>query len=148
MQVLFLDIDGVLNTAASLAEGVHLLPEKCLLIRRVCEQVPDVQIVISSTWRGGIHIKSMKEMLWRCGIPRDRIIAYTPHTTSGFRGDEINEWILSHLKAQPACEYVKYVIIDDDSDFHEYQKPLQIKTTMSAGLLYRHIQQIIEILNA
>ena len=45
-KVLFLDIDGVLNTIASMAEGVELVPEKVIHIRDICEATQS-KIVIS-----------------------------------------------------------------------------------------------------
>jgi len=136
MKVIFLDIDGVLNNHASLCEGVHLLPEKCLLIEDLCEHT-GAQVVVSSTWRIGTDIKELKHILWRSGL--SNVLDKTP-TSNGIRGGEIESWLKEHPEVEA------YVIIDDDSDFLDYQKPYHIHTDMRTGLCRKHIKEAIKIL--
>lgn len=143
MKIIFLDIDGVLNHHASLAEGIHLVNSKCALLRHVCK-VTDAKIVVSSTWRlGMVDINAFNQMVWRCGGPYRAIIAYTPHiaTAGSMRGQEIEEWLLHNDNIH------NYVIVDDDSDMLDYQKRYFVQTDMRTGLTTAHANKMIQILN-
>jgi hypothetical protein len=139
IKVIFLDIDGVLNNQASLAEGIHLLPEKCLLVKRIVEET-DAKIVISSTWRIGEDIKHLRNILWRSGIPRSAIIDKTPIIDDGIRGSEIEEWLKNNNHV------IGYIIIDDDSDFFDYQKKFFINTHFTIGITNKDVRKSIELL--
>jgi len=136
MKIIFLDIDGVLNNHASLTDGVHLLWEKCLLIEDLCEHT-GAKVVVSSVWRLGTDIKELKHILWRSGL--SQVIDKTPNSKKGFRGDEVRMWMQDKVVE-------RYVIIDDDSDFHEDQKPFHIHTDMRTGVSRKHIKDAIKIL--
>ena len=67
MKVLFLDIDGVLNSVefsqkqvrrSLLADTSQIDPVACSKINNLVKTVPDLKIVISSTWR--LYPNSMK----------------------------------------------------------------------------------------
>ena len=144
-KIIFLDIDGVLNNHASIAEGIQILPEKCKLIRTVCEKT-EAKIVISSTWRRSCLVQQLDHLLWVCGGPYGAVIAATPCIDNVIRGREIQEWTKSARERTKQKVAEKYVIIDDDSDFLEYQLPFHIKTDMRTGLLSRDLDKIFEIL--
>lgn len=129
MKVVFLDIDGVLNTP-NYAVQAHGMWSKtngwfkskdefgaifdpisvdCLLY--LCETT-NAKVVISSTWRR-VGLLRMREMFKVRGIPID-IIDVTPILNLK-RGEEIEAWLSEN-------DYVtNYVIIDDDTDFTDYQ---------------------------
>lgn len=138
-KVLFLDVDGVLNNTASLAEGVDLLPEKVLLIRHICEQA-GASIVISSTWRILFDRQTLHEFLRRLGLRNINVIDYTPQLRSGIRGDEIKHWLDNHP------DVTNFVIIDDDSDMLDEQMPFFVKTHHSIGITTRDAKKAIKIL--
>jgi hypothetical protein len=148
MNLIFLDIDGVLNTSASLAEGIHICPDKVILIRNLCIEL-DCQIVISSSWRVIHPLAEIKELLYRTGFYcRTRIIDGTPiirrHDPDfiGFdRGYEVEKWLCSK-----GNEY-NYVIIDDIDEFLPYQKSRFVKTNEHTGITSDDIFKIKQILN-
>lgn len=139
MKIIFLDIDGVLNNWASIAENIHILNDKCLLIRRIIEET-GAKIVISSTWRLNSTVDELNKMLWSVGIPYNSVISKTPSMT-GIRGVEIETWLKDNDQVE------RYCIIDDDSDFLDYQKKYFVQTNMKSGLTTKLAKQAINILN-
>ena len=148
MNLIFLDIDGVLNTAASLAEGIHICPDKVILIRNLCIEL-DCQVVISSSWRVIHTLTEIKELMYRTGFSCiHRIIDGTPITRRhdldfiGFdRGYEVEKWLCSK------AEGYNYVIIDDIDEFLPYQKSRFVKTNEHTGITSDDIFKIKQILN-
>lgn len=138
MKILFLDIDGVLNNIASLAEGVHLIPEKCVMLRE-CLKDLDVKIVISSSWRILYDLKMLREILRRSGL---NICVYdvTPKL-NGCRGLEIYTWLNNNQNISQYC------IIDDDADMLDEQLDFFVKCDVKVGLTSREIRIIKDIFN-
>jgi hypothetical protein len=135
MKILFLDVDGVLNSERSfLAGGPRIRayeqqnpddpyyvkittctidPIAVDLVNRVCREL-DVQIVVSSTHRqhfpdGPAKLMQMKAYFEQLGIHGEFIIDWTPKLNT-IRGIEIQDWLNRHP------EVTHYVILDDSSD--------------------------------
>ena len=144
MSVLFLDIDGVLNsehwyrTRTSRGESLDELDPKAVALLVHILQQTGCCVVISSTWRRSHSLKAIMALLTVLGMPwklRARFIGMTPvmdgKTPSGLytavqRGHEIQAW----LDANPT---ETFAILDDDSDMaHLY--PHLIKTSRKEGL--------------
>lgn len=141
MKVIFLDIDGVLNSADTMAEGIHLDPAKVIILREIVDQT-NAMIVISSTWRFQYSIKEMGDLLYRTGFRgAHRVIDSTPKSKDGHRGSEIETWLNDRNDVE------KYVIIDDSSDFFDYQKKNFVQTKWETGLNWIFANKAIEILN-
>jgi hypothetical protein len=135
MKVVFLDVDGVLNTERWLVEQYNKTgkPHSChhsefdpLCMQNLKEFVEesDAYIVISSTWRLGNHEtdegwKALMDRLNDYGL-RERVVGSTPDLSRKYdsfccRGYEIQEW----LDRNEDKNIENFVIIDDDSDmFH------------------------------
>ncbi len=163
MKVIFLDIDGVLNTEVYLSavyRAIHLTNEEidiqtCNAFRdgygqrfdpmaeralRLIIDKTDAKIVISSTWRMS-GIEEMQSMWKDRNLPGE-VIDVTPcHLRTRFRGNEIKEW----LDNNPHVE--SYLIIDDDSDMLEEQKSNFIQTDFQYGLMIKDIDMAVKILN-
>jgi hypothetical protein len=156
VKVLFLDVDGVLNHAGCmpLCKARMFDPACCDLIRQVVAET-DCSIVVSSTWRLGETLESLKAKLFTCGLAvTDRIIGMTPDLVTPrikgpdgepliyerVRGHEIGAWLDDHP------EVTRYVIVDDDSDMAEHL-PRLVRTTWKAGLEKAHARRIIRMLN-
>lgn len=145
--VVFLDVDGVLNNHASLAQYCHLLPEKVLLLRILCD-LTDAKIVISSAWRTFMREEKderglcpFRFAMHKAGFPTGRILG---RTSDGWkaRGTEINDWIMEH-KPQ------RWVIIDDEAfNFMEDEVQAQrfVQTDGACGLTWRDCQSAMRIL--
>ena len=149
MKVIFLDIDGVLNTGRYLEElwsqdlGIrdsrgHLFDPKCVSRLRKFLDDTDIKIVISSTWRMD-GLSKMKELWHHRKLPGE-VIDVTPVHHHGPRGREIEAWLEKHPKVE------KYAIIDDDSDMLPEQLSFFVKTTWQNGIEDKHIKQLEKIL--
>lgn len=169
MKVIFLDIDGVLNSRAyyharqSMADRNYNLSDDRIerfaireldltplaLLRELVKKT-NAKIVISSTWRIG------RDPLWfrlwfsirGVDFPKDCIIDCTTELEAikdddgnyiG-RGMEINKWMKDNNFDG------KYVILDDDSDFLPDQKPNFVQTTHKDGFLWDHYDKALKIL--
>jgi hypothetical protein len=160
MKVIFLDIDGVLNSEKYATEywdrtgkpgyGGHFPKsvkptlENVLwdaeTVKRLREIVDATQskIVISSTWRKGFDVPNFKEMflLYDWDAP---VISITPSLASRNRGEEIKQWIESN-------DVENYLILDDDSDMLPEQLENFVNTSFWVGLTDDDKEQAITIL--
>jgi hypothetical protein len=135
MKIIFLDIDGVLNSKSTCQRhrGVTGIDPFTVAIFHRIISATDAQIVLSSSWRrfpdGRVEIE---KRVMKC-------LDITPSSKNGFRGDEIREWLANHPEVQ------RYAILDDGSDFHEDQP--HFKTTWDTGLTEETATKVIEYLN-
>lgn len=114
MKIIFLDIDGVLNTPATwgkrpLSQGDAIEAE---LVQRVSDlaEGTDALVVISSTWRMMLDLGTLKVLLNRKGFVETwRIIDITPHL--GHRAKDIAAWLSTHR------DVTAYVALDDDTAY-------------------------------
>lgn len=153
MKVIFLDIDGVLNSLRSCiglggysnpgcfsrGESPRFDPVAVGLLRRLVERT-GAQIVVSSTWRAScLENDNLKRALatWY-GWENAPIIGRTK-LGGGRRGPQIQEWLDAH-------QVENYVILDDDADMLEEQMPYLVQTHFNMGLSYEHIKQAATIL--
>ncbi len=150
MNLIFLDVDGVLNNWHSMANHVHIITEKCVMIHRLCKEC-DAKVVISSTWRIGRTLEEMQWFFDNVGLLGHNIIGLTPRLVNkdvfpeaiDIRGYEILQW----LHDNPEGVGARYVIIDDDSDMTEIQKAKYfVQTDMRTGFTWRHYDQCVKIL--
>lgn len=134
MKVLFLDIDGVCNSRATLERFDNMYgidPTMAARVQRIIAETGCV-VVLSSTWR--IWLKSrehVKKMV--CDF-----VDMTPVSKKGFRGEEINSWLAVHSDVE------HYAILDDDNDFYPGQ-PL-FPTSFEIGLTDDIADQVIKYL--
>ncbi len=153
MRILLLDFDGVLNSVSSFVYNnrLNLLglsntpthesfdPIACSNLQYILEELPDVQVVVSSTWRKFKTLSALQEIFKTNNILPERMIGTTPESENGYRGKEIE----TYLKEHP--EVTKFVIIDDDSDMEPYMDRL-VKTDSRNGLTWTDAEKVIEML--
>ena len=169
---LFLDIDGVLNTIRFSnylidhdedevdEDGALFDPEAVNNLACIIEKVPDLKIIISSTWR----LKGWEWMnrLWVKRQLPGAIYSFTPvlevvcfvdkinrkDTSSvypyGTRALEVNEWLRLYV-GQNSLSY-KYVILDDFNDFLIMQQEHVIITNPNLGITKEDVVKALEIL--
>ena len=109
---IFLDVDGVLNRQSDWKRPFSLNDECCDWFNTLIKDLPNVKIVLSSTWRNGIsrdgsraaHIDDLMDRLKAAGI---ETIDKTATSPDGFRNKEIDFYLRRH----PADSYV---ILDDE----------------------------------
>ncbi len=167
MKVIFLDFDGVLNSIQSsvfwhnkrdqgkwenemylqwpgtLKEYISMEFDPIALsnVEELVRQVPDIKIVVSSTWRHGETVESLKKILSPAKLVSDAIIDVTPSfRRPSVRGDEIQDWLNRHPEVD------NYVIIDDDSDMLETQKDHFVKTSPLHGFQWGDMQWALRVL--
>lgn len=144
MKVIFLDIDGVLNSSRTvaafgrfpydLAPGLPYFDLVALgMVRRLCDET-GARVVISSTWRIGRNVTDFVPLQ----LP---VVGLTPIKRAS-RGHEIAAW----LSDQCPGSVEAYVILDDDSDMLPGQVPYFVHTSIEDGLLYSHYEQALRIL--
>ena len=123
--IIFLDIDGVLNNMAYYETYGHDSPEieeRALKILAKIYKDSDCRIVLSSSWReldktDNKPAHSMYLYLLDCLKRYDmEIIDKTPYIHYD-RPKEIAEWLKSHKK-----EFKNFIILDDDFSPKEYEK--------------------------
>lgn len=146
MKILFLDIDGVLNSKFYYKyiykpdNGLSRFDPYCaVLIRRLVEEF-SLQIVITSTWRNGLVDRLMRE-LQDNGL--DNFLHsdwHTPILRFASRGKEIKSWLDKHP------EVTDYLIIDDNENLLEYQMERFVKTNNFLGMAQEHYNQARSIL--
>lgn len=142
MKVLFLDIDGVLNSVQWAQEGngfgrgsrtptresLRWDPAAVRNLRNLIEAT-GAKIVVSSSWRGyGDEASSVWQAMFGCyGWPEAPVIGETPDLNrmengiyvSRIRGDEVAAWLADHPEVE------RYVCVDDDADFQPGQPIVQ-----------------------
>ena len=156
MKLLFLDVDGVLNSKSFLQENTHshkmmgsmLNMKQVGMVVDILERT-EASLVLSSTWR--IIAEGRKAINDAFGSIKSHIRlpipctpTYDPDSDQSFkcRGEEIDSY-LRRLKTWPS----HYVILDDDHDFLPHQKTFLVNTSWETGLLAEHAEQAIAILN-
>jgi len=109
-RVIFLDIDGVLNTTQyrnAVSDFDVMDPANVVILQRVVETTQAV-IVISSSWRfGACWEERIRRVLSQSGWCNPPIIGRTLESPGG-RGQEITAWLDEHLAAD-------FVVVDDDA---------------------------------
>lgn len=158
MKVLFLDIDGVLNSVKfykqSGKKGGLLKDIDGAALGRLLRVVlsTDCKIVISSSWRIQHTHNDIREMLLNAGWPGTKgppIIGSTPvhnwgrtdaHPGPPLRGEEIKAWL------DVAKDVTHYAIVDDDSDMLPEQMDHFVQTSWEDGLLDEHVEKLKAIL--
>lgn len=150
MKVIFLDIDGVLNSEQFIRAlyrkfkkgGLHreFCPICASNLLTIMTDVPDAKIVVSSSWRIGNTLEELQTYLFEgADIPKDRVIDVTPSFGSGPRGLEIQAWLNLHP------EVMKFIILDDSSDM-EHLMPRLVHTSWRRGLMIEEAELAVKML--
>lgn len=162
--LLFLDIDGVLNSHQWIDRCLRLQvkmgnesrqqyeyhnqldEEACDVLAHIVKKF-DLHIIISSSWHitGFEAIKDI--LLYKYGI-FNRVIGVTPRDNQNHhRGTEIKSWFELTEKHQLRDWSVnKFVILDDDSDIEPFMDKF-VKIDRQNGLRYQNIPEIEAVLN-
>lgn len=150
MNVIFLDIDGVLNNHGCYRPGnidqFGRCPDpSCIAALNYVVSETGAVIVVSSTWRIS-GVQKMRETLQHWGVS-GFVFDVTPRletakgdiTLSVPRGREIQTW-LDRIK--DFTEVDRFVILDDDSDMEHHREHL-VQTDFEYGLTMAHARMAI-----
>ena len=151
MNVIFLDVDGVLNCVETTAICNGLIGIDNTKVKRLKEIVNKTKskIVLTSTWKMGwsnnydkcdYDAKYLNDKLQK----QDLIIYDKTIDKGSNRGEGIYDWIMSH-------EVENWIVLDDEifKDYDEVIKDHLIHTNFydrKGGLQNKHINQAIKIL--
>jgi len=108
MNILFLDIDGVLNIPIN-THSHNGLPLQEIFVERLNKIVEKVNpfLVVSSTWRKGKSVEKLRELFEERGfVHKKRIIGKTPVLNNKERSEEIKKWIKQN-------DVEKFAVLDD-----------------------------------
>ena len=163
-KVVFLDIDGVLNTKWWYTQmdrntpkdkyGYAFDPNAVDNLKKIIDET-GADIVISSSWKS-FGISELEDMWQDRGLP-GKLIGITPNTVSdemllnadldhmelfSIRGAEIKEWLARHGK-----HVSHYAIIDDMDNMLTEQRLHFVKTDPEIGITVEDAEKAIMILN-
>jgi len=166
MNIVFLDIDGVLNWGP-MTDNLRPWPDACspAAVARLYDLVTrgNARIVVSSTWRLYHSDEWLEGFLSAHGLDRiltashtePHIIGRTSRKLSSHRGQEISWWLQDYdervgsgsLNAEWG-PIEAYVVLDDDDDSISALHPERlILTDNKKGLTDDDVERAIEILN-
>lgn len=151
MNIIFLDIDGVLNNSKYRGDSIHDhkgWDQNCLnALEYIINNVEKLGFVLSSTWRMLYTLKEMEQMfIERIGYSPNFVgitpLNSKPDQSSGIyisvtRGQEIAEWLADN-------DIDDYIIIDDDRDMLPNQLCHFVKTSFHSGLTMEHARRIVK----
>ncbi len=165
MKVIFLDIDGVLNSEKTLMRNYNIKSEKGIRPEDIDEEKVEYlskivketnsSIVLSSSWRTFFNFRDnellplsnhkdavcLYELFLKYDIP---LIDKTGRDKGARREEEIKEYLDNHQEIE------NYLIIDDECfNLNEEMNKHYLKTTFygDGGLLKSQIEEGINILN-
>lgn len=162
-KVIFLDIDGVLNTGWWYSQmdrntpkdkyGYAFDPISVANLKKILDET-GAEIVISSSWKS-FGLTELETMWHDRGLP-GRLIGITPNTVSdelllnadldhmelfSVRGMEIKEWLDKYGK-----KVRHYVIIDDMDNMLPEQKSHFVQTNPEVGITDKNADEAIMML--
>jgi len=161
MKVIFLDIDGVLNSFKKLSDpglphqawcpdsmkerGIELevFPKHIKRVNRIVRET-GAKIILSSSWRIGYLADYADVIIYLHNMGLNGfILGRTPNSPElTTRGREIEAWFEQH----PEEQVDSFVILDDSADMEPFLDKL-VQTNYKKGLLDVHVRQAIEMLN-
>ncbi len=128
MKTIFLDFDGVMDTAyyghilgkegrsANDEFGAVFDPNCVKCLKKIVDKT-GAEVVVTSSWKSLMSFGEMLDMWEKRGLPGELIDMTSTTSTCRNRGDEIDAWL------KECKEDCQYVILDDidESNFNEHQ---------------------------
>lgn len=164
MQVIFVDFDGVLNNkqhflatkdlpkigADTMIDADLFQMKRDVTLHNmwtlgfILDQLPDLKIVISSSWRLHYEIEQFKELFKIYKLDGSRIIGKTPKKFSSERHTEIKMWIDEYEELHH--KQVDFLAVDDHViwDLMHKSKDREILTDPWVGLSMHDAFRIIK----
>lgn len=144
-KILFLDIDGVLNSAHVLdtqKRGDAIDRDMVSRINHIIDAT-GCKIVISSTWRLYHSLFAINKRLTSEGMHDNLIIGKTPRLDAHYynRADEILRWLKDN------DDVTQYIAIDDSAGEFDKIRDHLVATTWKDGLQDIHVTEAINKLN-
>lgn len=163
MNILFLDIDGVLNSKqlflmrkgceissnkAEFEEDIEYMkaytdPNNMWCLKYILDNVPDLSVVLSTSWRNLFDMEAFRELFQHYGLDANRIIGKTPQRLSSERVHEI------HMYLDDNKDITKWAVLDDHVIFNleDVDKANEFLTDSWIGLMMIDAFKIIRHFN-
>ena len=163
-KIIFLDIDGVINSTRTCAAYKNLSGAYFAKMKRGTDEFraefdpiavrlienlvieANAKIVISSSWRAVFSLDELQEMFHReynwPSAEGEYIIDVTPEFPRSSRGAEIQHWIDNNTVGIPNF---RYIIIDDGYDFLDNHFTRLIQTDPYEGFLVKDYNRALEL---
>lgn len=154
--IIFLDIDGVLNSTrwseerplrgltpprlAQEALDEERIDPDCVERLRGVVRRTGARLVLTSTWRHRMDVPEFVQLFALYGWNEAPVVGITPYIAGLIRGDEVEAWLGNNNYAGP------YVCVDDDADFRVGQ-PF-VRTNPEMGLTSLDAERCIEVLTS
>jgi hypothetical protein len=144
MNIVFLDIDGVLNNSlhSKLSDHHHGFEFDPMCISNVIEilDITESKLVITSTWRIDETVTSLNDkVLKHYGLDK-YVVAFTPVLTEQIRGNEVELYLKT-----TELNVTNYIILDDDKDMGNHLHRL-VRTNPRRGLDKGNKNEAIKLL--
>ena len=147
-KILFLDIDGVLNTdrqqwycqmnsIAPVDKFGYAFDSKAVENLATILEETGAEIVISSSWKF-LGLQTLQKM-WKDRNMPGTILDITPDGDN--KGLKIDEWLLKH-----EGQISGYAIIDDENDMQPEQQGHFVQTNSQFGITLKDAERVITIL--
>lgn len=158
MKIVFLDIDGVLNTDNMLFERHRLLfkgkrkipfekgPLKnfCGLVKWMMDN--EAYFVISSSWRISSVPRDWNKIFRHFGVKKNLVVSVTSYGMFRRRGEEILHWIHRHKESFSVERYA--VIDDEDFDIRGFvPEKCFFHIDSGTGITRKNVEGIIDFLS-
>lgn len=141
MKVIFLDVDGVLNSAQD-GYSIRLRTDSHLkLLQRIVKKT-GAKIVLSSSWRIGFTPAS-RNLLARFKEYGLELMDCTPELPASCRGDEIRQWLTDNVYNY---DIENFVILDDEANMAEFTDKNLVQTDTNIGLQKQDTVECIKML--
>lgn len=157
MEILFLDIDGVLNSwqhllyskDRNIKGNKNLCPIAMANLNYILDTCPKIEIIIHSNWTKFLDLDTVKDILEINGFNHNnRVAGTTPKKLSSNRWNEIRMYLDDH-----PGEVDSFIILDDreipkeySSDCDTYNKMYDnfLLIDQRVGLTFYNVMKIIE----
>jgi len=147
MKIIFLDIDGVLNSLTSKRDTSGRFGHRAFEnFRLILDRLPEAAVVVTSTWRYEYTLPEMKAYFREVGIDPRRIMDMTPDLRRDdsmichypTRNEEIFAWLAQHP------DVTQFAILDDvDLEHMAGLEDHFFRTEFDEGLRYKQSLNII-----
>lgn len=123
-------------------------PEAMANLNSLCEEIPDLNIIISSTWRVDSTIDELREIfkLWGMQTP-EKIFGKTADSFDRPRSDEILDWLSAQGFHYDNLKLENNIAILDDMDDMGTLNPSLIKTDAEVGFSRADRGRVLKLYN-
>lgn len=140
MKIIFLDFDGVLTRTDDPSSFRSLSKIAVDNLNSLVDMVPDVNIVITSTWRKYQSLPDLLNIMTDAGFRYSSLVMGVTPDMNNKRGYDISAWIRKNNRPIDSM-----VILDDDDDMCGFRRKL-VQTSFNNGLTMNDVKKACDIL--